>query len=80
MCYVARIQRAVAVIAVALALVVFLAFGALVQSEDDPPPEQFVVYEEVCKLADDYGECVESWSKQEACYAAKKSGGTEDVC
>ncbi len=75
-----RSQRALALIAVALALVAVFAFGALVQSEDDPPPEQFVVYEEVCKQVDDYDECVKSWSEQEACYAARKSGGTEDVC
>ena len=66
MSFVARIQRALAVIAVALALVAFLAFGALAQQGDSG---------DVCQLADDYGECVESWL--DACAAYPEA---EDIC
>lgn len=46
-----RIRRALAVIAVALALVAFLAFGALAQQEDG----------DMCQNVDDYQGCIEGW-------------------
>ncbi len=66
MSFVARIRRALGLIAVALALAVFLAFGALAQQGDSG---------DVCANADDYGECVESWLG--ACVNYPEA---EDIC
>ena len=51
MSFVARIQRALALIAVALALVALLAFGALAQQQDG----------DMCQNVDGYQGCIEGW-------------------
>ena len=69
MILVARIRRALALIAVALALVAFLAFGALAQQDDD---------QDACANVDDYGECVSEWV--EKCLEVDETAVRLDQC
>ncbi len=69
MSFVARVRRALGLIAVALALAVFLAFGALAQQGDSG---------DVCANFDDYGECVSEWV--EKCLEVDETAVRLDQC